>query len=121
MNYLVCVNINNNEKLRYIVPVIANNDYDAGIKAHEQLRRWEKEGYKITLETNVNGSKDTKVVYTDETYGTLPTPTYKGHTFLGWYSSLDNNGVKVTAETPLLHQEAHTYDAAGNLTEEKNR
>ena len=90
------------------VTAITNESCVTQKEDHVLYAGWEKVGYKITLETNVNGSKDTKVVYTDETYGTLPTPTYKGHTFLGWYSSLDESGVKVTAETPLLQQEAHT-------------
>lgn len=60
MDYLVCVNINNNDKLRYIVPVIADNDFDAGIKAHEQLRKWKKEGYKYVEISICNGTGEIK-------------------------------------------------------------
>ncbi|MGN1084020.1 MAG: InlB B-repeat-containing protein, partial [Lachnospiraceae bacterium] len=80
---------------------------------HVLYAGWEKTGYKITLDTNANGknSVDTKTIYTDEVYGTLPVPTYEGHTFLGWYSSLDDTAVKVTSATPLLYHHAHTLYA----------
>ena len=57
--------------------------------------RWRANKYTITFDAN-GGAVDTKtkVVAYDGTYGTLPTPTRKGHTFLGWYTA-KSGGQKV--------------------------
>ncbi len=54
---------------------------------------------KITFDPNGGSVKPTyKNVYTYSTYGTLPKPSRKGCTFLGWYTA-KSGGVKVVAST----------------------
>ena len=57
--------------------------------------------YSVTFNPN-GGTTPTasKTVTYDSTYGELPTPTYEGYTFLGWYTDL-NGGTRVTATTKI--------------------
>lgn len=51
-----------------------------------------------------------KTVIYGSQYGTLPTPTRTGYTFLGWYTD-PNGGIQVTAETILTTPGNHTLYA----------
>ena len=70
--------------------------YDQGfVKGVE----WTVKQYKLTY--NANGgsvSPASKMVGYCKTYGTLPTPTWAGHTFQGWFTA-KSGGTQVTAET----------------------
>ena len=92
---------------------------------------WTANTYTVTF--NANGgsvSPATKTVTYDSTYGDMPTPTYSGHVFDGWYTSA-NGGTRITSSskvtitsTQMLY--AHwtsagsgpefTIDMQGNLT-----
>lgn len=56
---------------------------------------------KVTLNPN-GGSVSTSslTVYKGKTYGSLPTPTWTGHTFNGWYTSSEG-GTKITNTTEV--------------------
>lgn len=45
----------------------------------------------------------------DGTYGTLPSPTYEGHMFDGWY--YEETNTKITADTPVVTAGPHTLTA----------
>lgn len=69
---------------------------------------WKLKTYTVTF--NANGgtcSTGSKTVNHGSTYGTLPTPTRTGYTFLGWYTSA-TGGSKVTSST--------SYPNSGNIT-----
>ena len=56
-----------------------------------------------TVTFNANGgqtSTSSKKVTYGSTYGDLPTPTYSGYTFEGWYTSA-TGGTKVTSSSPV--------------------
>ena len=57
MKYLVCVNVDKNYIIKYLVPVEANTDFDAGLKAHEILKTLSNEGYKYV---EIKITEDTK-------------------------------------------------------------
>ena len=53
-----------------------------------------------------------KNVVFGEAYGTLPSVTWTGHTFLGWYDiDTDGSKRKITAETKVTKESAHTLTA----------
>ncbi len=58
--------------------------------------------YIISFDAN-GGTVNTamKTVIAGNTYGELPTPTYEGHYFLGWFMSA-NGGTKVTSESMVV-------------------
>ena len=61
--------------------------------------RWTANSYKVTFNAN-GGSCSTasmSVTYGAK-YGTLPTPTYKGYTFAGWYTAT-SGGSNITVST----------------------
>jgi len=61
----------------------------------------QKKSYRVQF--NANGgfvSAGSKIVKQGETYGTLPTPTYDGFTFDGWYTQ-KNGGTKISASTKV--------------------
>lgn len=67
--------------------------------------------YVVTF--NANGgsvSQSTKTVTYGSTYGTLPTPTRTGYTFLGWYTS-SSGGSQVTSSTTVSTASNHTLYA----------
>ena len=84
---------------------------------------WQAKKYTITF--NANGgsvSPTSKEVTYDQTYGELPTPSRKGHTFKGWYLGNtkieSSNTVKILSNSTLTASwEANkytiTYDANG--------
>lgn len=61
--------------------------------------KWSKNKYTVSFNTNggIESYAD-KEYYFDDAYSDLPTPTKKGHTFLGWFTELDG-GTKVNAQT----------------------
>ncbi len=68
----------------------------------------------VTVTFDPNGgqvSPTTKEVVVNDPYGILPVPTYAGHTFLGWYTSLGSRGTLVTAETVCTKNYDHTVYA----------
>ena len=67
--------------------------------------------YTVTLDANggtINPSS-TSVNY-GSTYGNLPTPTYAGHTFKGWFTAKEG-GTKVDSTTKVERAENHTLYA----------
>ena len=64
--------------------------------------QWKMKQYKLTY--NANGgsvSPAYKMVNYCATYGTLPTPTWGGHTFNGWFTAR-TGGTKVTTSTKCI-------------------
>lgn len=67
----------------------------------------------ITVTYDANGgdvSPKSKKGYLSDAYGTLPTPTRKGYTFVGWYSA-QSGGIEVTASTSITTPSSHTIYA----------
>ena len=62
---------------------------------------WTAKTFTVTFNAN-GGSVDTasKTVTYGSTYGTLPTPTYTGYTFAGWYTSA-SGGSKITSSSTV--------------------
>lgn len=89
-----------------------------------------------TVTFNANGgscSTKSKPVTYDSTYGSLPTPTRNGYTFVGWYTSSDGGNqrtssskVTITSNTTLYaHWSARpytvTFDAKNGSCSTKNK
>ena len=73
--------------------------------------RW-VEDYNVTLVAN-GGTVETnkyKVSY-GSTYGSLPTPAWKGHTFTGWNTAGNGSGLNVKNTTKVTRDAAHTLYA----------
>lgn len=67
----------------------------------------------ITVTYDANGGTvdpRSKSSYLSDSYGTLPTPTRTGYTFIGWYSA-KSGGVEVTAKTTITTPSNHTIYA----------
>lgn len=73
--------------------------------------KWVAKGYIVTFNAN-GGSCSTanKSVTFDSTYGTLPTPTRTGHTFVGWFTE-KTGGTQVITSTPVSIASNHTLYA----------
>lgn len=70
--------------------------------------KWTKNSYTVTFSYNVGtGSTATKMVTYSEAYGSLPTPTWVGHTFLGWYY----NDSRIDADSIVILTSDHTLVA----------
>jgi uncharacterized repeat protein (TIGR02543 family) len=71
--------------------------------------KWEGNHYTLTFDaqSGVVSPANATVTY-GSVVGTLPTPTYTGYTFVGWYTSTNGGGTEYTATI--------TYSTAGNLT-----
>ena len=75
----------------------SNKKYSGNL---ELYARWEAQKEQVTFNGNggiISGSSTKEVVY-GTAYGTLPTATRTGHTFLGWYTASEN-GKKVDSTT----------------------
>ena len=73
----------------------------------------------ITVTYDANGgtvSPGSKSGYLSDTYGTLPTPTRKGYSFVGWYSA-KSGGVKVSADTTITTPSNHSLYAIWKANE----
>lgn len=62
---------------------------------------WEADAYTLSFESNGGSAVASKTIHTGDVYGTLATPTCKGFTFDGWYTSAEG-GTKVTAATTVI-------------------
>ena len=85
---------------------IMNKEADHWLYAH-----WKPAAYDLTFDENGGdplGLTDPKSVTVGKTYGNLPTPTYTGYDFDGWYTPAD---VKVTASSIVTEPAAHTLKA----------
>ncbi len=64
--------------------------------------KWTANTYAVTFDPNGGSVTPTsKNVTYDAKYGDLPTPTHEGYTFLGWFTTLDETGEQVTAESTV--------------------
>lgn len=59
---------------------------------------------------SLNGAENQKTVDCDEAYGVLPTPTRRGYTFAGWYTSA-SGGTLVTDSTTITTNGSHSLYA----------
>lgn len=70
-------------------------------------------GITVTLSVNGKGAKCSKssiTVKKGSTYGSLPTPTWKGYDFEGWFTK-KTGGSQVTSKTKVSSDKAHTLYA----------
>ncbi len=66
-------------------------------EAHTLYAHWQKKVYHLWFDANGGTSPEThRLREHGEKYGTLPTPTWSGHTFKGWYTE-KNGGRKITS------------------------
>lgn len=90
-----------------------------------------------TIFFDANGGEcnlDSKVVYKDDMYGELPTPSRAGHNFLGWYTAKEN-GIRKTptdiytmaSDSTLyamwevrIHNVVYDYRTNGGISAERN-
>ncbi len=69
---------------------------------------WSQSAYTVTLDPNGGTVAPTKLtVAAGQAYGTLPTPTRSGYTFVGWFTAA-SGGTQVTSTT--------IYNVSGNQT-----
>lgn len=73
--------------------------------------KWIANDYTVTFNAN-GGSCSTanKTVTYDSTYGTLPTPTRTGYTFVGWFTAT-TGGTQITTSTKVSTASNHTLYA----------
>ncbi|MBE5817771.1 MAG: hypothetical protein E7312_01800 [Clostridiales bacterium] len=89
------------------------------IIANQKLyANWAVNTYSVGFVTNCPDSFDPKKVEFDTQYGTLPVPTKKGYTFLGWFTPEADGGKLITENSVLkigrnfsleAHWQANTY------------
>lgn len=81
----------------------------------ELYGQWSVNTYMISFNSMGGSSPPKKTVIFESTYGTLPTPTYTGYTFVGWYTSPQFD-IKIVADSIVSKSEDHTLYAkwAGN-------
>lgn len=77
------------------------SNYADFTKSKATLTYTEQPTYTVTFNAN-GGSVGTtsKTVTAGSTYGTLPTPTRSGYTFLGWYTAAEG-GTQITSSTTV--------------------
>ena len=87
--------------LKVVSSSIEDNLFTMGISDAELVARWNVNKYQLTIDAN-GGTTTTgsKTVTYDSTYGTLPTPTYSGYEFLGWFTAT-SGGTKVASSTKV--------------------
>jgi len=75
---------------------------------HSLYAQWKAQDYTVAFDAN-GGMTPTssKTVTFGQTFGTLPDPTYDGHTFQGWYTAA-SGGTKILATSQV--------DSTGNRT-----
>ncbi len=71
---------------------------------------WTANKYSVTLNSNGGSSVGSVTVTFNSTYGTLPSPTRKGYTFQGWFTSA-TGGTKVTSAARVTTASNHTLYA----------
>ena len=78
---------------------------------HTLYARWSAKSYTVTFDANGGSvSPSSKSITYGSTYGTLPTPSRTGYTFLGWYTSR-TNGTQVISSTTVTTASNHTIYA----------
>ena len=88
--------------------------------SHVLYAHWTKNSIKVTF----NGDKvldvtpSSKDVYTGKPYGTLPSLSLEGYTFLGWYTAA-TGGNEVTATSTVTENNNHTLFARWKKNEVK--
>lgn len=87
-------------------------DSKVTITANQTLyAQWVLNSYTITLDSNDGTGETTSIKATwSQGYGTLPTLTRNGYTFLGWFTAADG-GTEVTASTTVATNYDHTLYA----------
>ena len=89
--------------------IVTSNDVVCALDSHTLVASWTPNQYTVSYDANggcVSGSASKSVTY-DSTYGSLPTPTRTGYTFVGW--TLD--GESVTADVVVTTSNDHTLVA----------
>ena len=78
--------------------------------------QWTANKYTVSFNINYTGGTNpaSLTVTYDSLYGTLPTPTRTGYTFLGWYTSA-SSGTKVENGTKVTRADNHTLYAHWEL------
>ena len=109
-----------------IIVRVYNGTYETGGRLYAdsnvQIIRTDAETYTVTFNANGGQTSTTskKVTY-GSMYGDLPTPTYSGYTFEGWYTS-QTGGTRITSETPVTitqDQELYAQWKSDNILEKK--
>lgn len=59
---------------------------------------WTANEYTVSFDSQGGSAVSSITVTYGSTYGTLPVPTWTGHTFIGWYTEL-SGGTQITAES----------------------
>ena len=93
---------------------VTGASFDAVVKANDTANLyacWTANVYTVTFNANGGSVSPTsrKIAY-DATYGELPTPTWTGHSFSGWYTD-PTGGSKIDKTTTLSRTENHTLYA----------
>lgn len=104
-------NVDNNDK-SYKIELIRNGKTTSNSKI--EPKKTEKlyiPSFTVYFDYNGGtlGIESKQVIYNQE-YGKLPTPTKKGHTFIGWYTKKDS-GEKIESNTKEIIKENHTLYA----------
>lgn len=78
---------------------------------HKLYAQWSNNGYEITLDANGGecAVSQMTIIY-GKKYGTLPTATREGFTFIGWFTKQDG-GLEITSKTTMDRAENHTLYA----------
>ncbi len=83
-----------------------------GSKDQTLYAQWKINSYTVTLNPNGGSVAPTKITVTaGQPYGTLPTPTRSGYTFLGWYTD-PNGGTPIYSSTTFTKGSDQTLYAA---------
>ena len=79
--------------------------------AHTLYAQWSLNKYTVSFDASGGTVSPTSITVTySSTYGTLPTPTRKGYSFSGWYTS-SSGGTNITSSTKVTITSAHTLYA----------
>ena len=83
---------------------------------HTLYAQWVANEYTVTFDANGGDDLEDpcKVIAFNNTYGTLPTPTRTGHTFVGWFNE---GNVIITSETIVTSPMNHTLIAQWRTNE----
>ena len=79
-------------------------------EAHTLIAHWTSSGTTVTVTFDAAGGtvlQPSKTVTVGQAYGTLPTPSRWGYTFLGWY----DGSTKITETSTVTRTTAHTLTA----------
>ncbi|MGN1155738.1 MAG: InlB B-repeat-containing protein [Agathobacter sp.] len=83
--------------------------------SHTLYAQWTANSYTASFDANGGTCSTTsKSVTYDSTYGTLPTPSWTGYAFKGWFT-LPSGGTQVTSSTTVSTASSHTLYAQWEL------